>query len=396
MFMFIQRRIYLALQKVVNEKEIIVLTGMRRSGKTSVYRALFDTIKSPNKVFLDLENPLEQKIFEEKDYNNIISNLENAYGLNRRQKMYIFVDEIQAMPEGITAIKYLYDHYDIKFFLTGSSSFYIKNYFPESLAGRKFVFELFPLDFEEFLLFKGVPRKQHQTFLEKSVMKNEIALERLKGLHEEYLLYGGFPGVVLSEGAKMKKLRLNDIFTSYFEKDVKVMADFKDLKAFRDLMLLLMQRAGSKLEISKLSKEIGVSRETVYSYLNFLEHTYFVTFLTPFTKNPDREVSGSRKVYLCDTGILNHFGRVNDGALFENSVFLNLLKYGKLQYYEKRSGGEIDFVLDENMALEVKTRGAKNDYAKIQRLADKLGIQESYLITKEFDADSFIILATDL
>ncbi len=394
--MFIQRRIYLDIQKVINEREIIVLTGMRRSGKTTLYRALFGEIKSANKVFFDLENPLEQKIFEEKDYNNIIANLENAYRMDRKKKMYIFIDEIQAMPEGIMAIKYLYDHHNIKFFLTGSSSFYLKNYFPESLSGRKFVFELFPLDFEEFLLFKKQHRVKPKTFREKSAMKNEIAFERLKKYYEEYLLYGGFPGVVLSDGSEMKKLRLNDIFTSYFEKDVKVMADFKDLKAFRDLMLLLMQRAGSKLEISKLSKEIGISRETVYSYLNFLESTYFLSFLTPFTKNPDREVSGSRKVYLCDTGVLNHFGKVSDGALFENSVFLNLLKYGKLQYYEKRSGGEIDFVIDEQVAIEVKTRGGASDYGKLHRIAGKLGMQESYIVTKEFGADPFVVLSTDL
>lgn len=394
--MYIQRKIYPDIQKVINKKEIIVLTGMRRSGKTTLYRALFNEIQSANKVFLDLENPLEQKIFEEKDYNNIVANLESAYGLNRKEKMYIFIDEIQTMPEGIMAIKYLYDHYDIKFFLTGSSSFYLKNYFPESLSGRKFVFELFPLDFEEFLLFKGEMRAKNETFHAKSVKKNAVAFERLKKYYEEYMRYGGFPGVVLSEGVAMKKLRLNDIFTSYFEKDVKVMADFKDMRAFRDLLLLLMQRAGSKLEISKLSKEIGVGRETVYSYLNFLESTYFVCFLTPFTKNPDREVSGSRKIYLCDTGVLNHFGKVTDGSLFENSVFLNLMKYGKLQYYERRSGGEIDFVVDEKVAVEVKTTGGTSDYLKLKRIADKLDIKESYLITREFGADPFTILSTDL
>ena len=90
--MFIKRRIYHSLQKVVNEKEIIVLTGMRRSGKTTLYRMLFEETKSVNKVFLDLENPLEQKVFEESDYNNILANLENAYGLDRKKKMYVFID----------------------------------------------------------------------------------------------------------------------------------------------------------------------------------------------------------------------------------------------------------------------------------------------------------------
>jgi hypothetical protein len=87
---------------------------------------------------------------------------------------------------------------------------------------------------------------------------------------------------------------------------------------------------------------------------------------------------------------------VNDGSLFENSVFLNLWKYGKLQYYEKRSGGEIDFIIDEKIAIEAKTKGIESDYGKMKRTADKLGLQESYLVTKEFGVDKFIIPATEL
>jgi predicted AAA+ superfamily ATPase len=75
------------------------------------------------------------------------------------------------------------------------------------------------------------------------------------------------------------------------------MADFRQINSFRDLLLLLLQRVGSKLEISKLASEIGISRETVYSYLSFLEGTYFIFLLSPFSRNMDREVSGTKKVY---------------------------------------------------------------------------------------------------
>ena len=100
--------------------------------------------------------------------------------------------------------------------------------------------------------------------------------EKVMKFFEEYLAFGGFPQVVLADDESKKKLFLKDIFTSYFEMDVRKMADFRQMSAFRDMLLLLMQRVGSKLEISKLSSEIGVSRETVYSYLSFLEGSYFI------------------------------------------------------------------------------------------------------------------------
>ncbi len=119
-------------------------------GKTTLLWMIFDSIKSSNKVYLDLENPLDQKVFEEIDYNNIWANLKSM-GLTENEKAYIFLDEIQSMPKIAQVKKYLYDHYSVKFLVTGSSSFYLKNLFPKSLSGRKFVLELYSLDFQEFL-----------------------------------------------------------------------------------------------------------------------------------------------------------------------------------------------------------------------------------------------------
>jgi len=392
--MFYPRKLLPQLKKQIKSREIIVLTGMRRTGKTTLFKMIFDGINSAHKVFLDMENPIEQKVFEEADYNNIIFNL-SVMGINPKKKMYIFLDEVQAMPSAIKAVKYLYDHYDIKFFLTGSSSFYLKNLFPESLAGRKFIFEIFPLDFEEFLLFKNKEKKFHLLFNQKDNAKNKIGYEKVKKYYDEYLQFGGFPGVVLADNKNDKKLRLNDIFKSYFEKDVRVLADFKEINAFRDLILLLMQRVGSKMEISKIASEIGVSRETVYSFFAFLEATYFVSFIRPFSTNVDREVSGSKKVYLCDNGLLNHFAQVSEGSLFENSVFINLKKYGKINYYQKRSGVEIDFIVNK-IALEVKMHGTDFDLKKLKKVALALGLKKYYLLTKSFNKKEKFIPAVEL
>lgn len=396
------RRLSPTLTKEVSSSRIVVVTGMRQVGKTTLMRQLFNNIKSPHKIFLDLENPLNQKAFEEVNFDNIIPNLEQ-FGFSLGKKSFIFLDEVQSAPKIVKAIKYLYDHYQIKFFLTGSSSFYLKNLFPESLAGRKVIYELFPLDFEEFLIFKEKKRRTSpdwysikEKFLFFALNKNRVSYELYKKYFNEYLEYGGFPAVVLEKDRARKKQILEDIFKSYFEKDIKSLADFKELSKLRDLILLLTNRISSKIEITKIASEIGVSRETVYSYLNFLEKTYFIFLINPFSRNIDGEVKGAKKIYFCDNGLLNYLGKVSDGTLFENVVFLNLKKQGSLNYYEKYKGPEIDFILDKKVALEIKIKGDNQDLKRLKRISEGLKIKEYYLIVKDYTELPKTILAQDL
>lgn len=394
---FFERKLLGELRTWVDKNTIVIVTGMRQVGKTTLFKILFGEIASKNKVFLDMENPIVQKLFEEANYDNIWANLA-PYGVSRSEKAYIFLDEIQAMPAVVKAIKYLFDHYDVQFFATGSSSFYLKNLFPESLAGRKVVLELYPLDFEEFLAFKGAKKEFYKPFQEKDERKNYIDYERTIKLYDEFLFYGGFPRVALARTKGEKKAFLEDIFKSYFEKDVRVLADFENMGKLRDFILLLMQRAGSKLNISRISSEMGVARATIYSYLSFLEATYFISLVPPFTKSVDREVSGAKKVFLCDTGILNHFAQVSSGAALENAVFNVLKAKNEISYYQKHAGtAEIDFILKkQKVALEVKERGTLYDARRLGLLAKSLKLPESYVISKSFVKERGFVCVTDL
>jgi uncharacterized protein len=382
---YIERKITAQLRDCLNNPEIIVLTGMRRVGKTTVLKMLFEEIKTSNKVFLDFENLLDRRIFEESDFNRIIDSLKE-FGLQNEKNAFVFIDEIQNFPESVKALKYLYDHYSIKFIVTGSSSFYLKNLFPESLSGRKVIFELFPLDFQEFLWFK-----KHKTFFEttfrmKAKNKNLVRYEKLKNLTEEYIEWGGFPQVVLEDDKNHKKRIIADIFSSYYQKDILQLSDFRNLNAFRDMLLLLIQRTGSKLDISKLASEIKTSRDTVYNYLSFLEATYMVSFIRPYSTNADREISGTRKVYFCDNGILSVFGKLSEGSMLENAVFCQLRNSNNINYYQKRGGTEIDFIIPElKISLEVKSRWNDIDYKKLAHLSSELELKESYLVSQKFD-----------
>ena len=231
--MLYPRPIFQRLESELATREVTVITGMRRVGKTTALTHLYNLVNSPNKALLDLENPLHRKVFEEIDYDAVWNNL-RPFGLTRETKAYLFLDEVQNLPEISRVVKYLYDHGDIKFVLTGSSSYYLRNLFPESLAGRKIIFDIFPLTFAEFLVFKKTNRETGELFAQKAREKNEIIREQLVPYYNEFMEFGGFPSVVLESDLARKKVLLSEIFTSYFEKDAKNLADFRDMSKLRD------------------------------------------------------------------------------------------------------------------------------------------------------------------
>ena len=393
--MFYKRDVLPKLEQELTTKEATVITGMRQVGKTTLLKHLFEKIKSDNKVLLDLENPLHRKIFEEENYDAVWNNL-RQFDIRNTEKAYIFLDEIQNLPKISSVVKYLYDHWDVKFFLTGSSSYYLRNLFPESLAGRKVVFEIFPLTFSEFLRFKGKDKEAHDSFVKKAETKNKISYQQYISYYKEYIEFGGFPAVVLENRVERKSVLLEEIFTSYFEKDAKNLADFRDISKLRDLILLLAPRIGQRIEIGKLAVELSVSRETVYNYLAFLEKTYFIFLLPRFSKSVDRQAAGSKKLFLCDGGIANNLGKVSAGQLFEQSVFQNLRPKFLLNFYSKEGRSEIDFIADKKLALEVKITSSRRDIDYLQRRVRTLGLEDCYIVSFNYSDESKVILAPDM
>lgn len=392
--MFYPRKILSQLENELETKEIIIITGMRQVGKTTLLKYLFSKISSKNKVFLDLENPLHRKIFEEENFDNVWKNLAQFNVFNDKQA-YIFIDEAQNLPYISQVVKYLYDHWLVKVFLTGSSSYYLKNLFPESLAGRKLVFELFPLTFEEFLIFKNEKKHFPLTFYKKAKNKNKISYEKYIKYYQEFMEFGGLPAVVLEENPQRKRRLLEEIFKSYFEKDVKTLSDFKNLGKLRDLILLLIPRIASKIDITKISSELSLSRETIYNYLLFLEQTYFIYLLPKFSKSVDRQIAGGKKVYFTDTGLANFLGKISLGQIFENSIFQNLRPFHKLNFFSEKQK-EVDFIIDNEIGLEVKLTPSKKDFYLIEKRRKELSLSQSYVVSLNWSDNEKVILATDL
>ena len=261
--------------------------------------------------------------------------------------------------------------------MTGSASFYLKNLFSESLAGRKFLFELHPFNFQEFLALKGndliVPK-----------MPTQFLWQKFNSFYEEYLEFGGFPEVILKTNKQEKIKALQEVFSSYFQMEVKQLGDFKKDEKIRDMLLLLAERVGSKLDVQKLSQELGVARETVYQYLAFLEGTYFIHTIKPFSQSRDIEIRKTPKIYLCDCGLANQIAKLNRGSLFEQAIFQGLKPKGEINYYQRKSGAEVDFILNKKFAFEVKITPQQSDLNGLARVCHEIGIKDYKLISLNY------------
>lgn len=374
--MVFPRKIYHQLLAHSKSPLVTVITGMRRTGKTTLVKKLLDDIPSKNSLYFDLQRPDNRELFQQKNYEAVYE----AFifrGLQKDQPMVVALDEIQLAPDCPSAIKYLIDHHNIKFIVTGSSSYYLKNLFTESLAGRKKIFELSTLDFGEFLIFKGVKfsmaRWQNKTF-------NQFEYDRLASYYEEYIRFGGFPQVVLAASAEEKKDILLDIMSSYVSIDIRSLADFSDERNLYSLAKLLAGRIGSRVEYSTLARLTGLSRPTVTNYISFFEKTYLVSTIPVFTNSVGREIVKAKKLYFCDTGLANSLAELSGGVQFENTIFNQLSRIGTLQYYALKTGNEIDFILDSNLALETKETPTKNDLVDLSRLAVSSGLSNFRLV----------------
>lgn len=374
------RTIWTQLKNEIDSDQVVVITGPRQVGKTTTINWLLEQIPSTNKIYFDMENIVTRELFESKDYDSILKELATQ-GLDINQKMYIAIDEIQLLENIPSVVKYLHDHYRIKFFLTGSSSYYIKNHFTQSMAGRKVLYEMGPLSFSEFLHFKDV-EYQLPSKLDLNSKLSMTLYEKLKKYYQEYCDYGGLPNVVLTDSVERKQQMLEEIFSSYINLDVVTLADFKQTNSLRNVIKLVAARVGNKLNVSEIAKIAGITRVTVESYLEFLEQTYLIRLIDVYSSSTDVKTRLQKKPYFIDTGIANVNADLSAGSKFENTVCHQLSFYGELSYYSD-SQGEIDFVLktDEiSCGFEVKVTPLQRDREALLKKTKKIDLDGARLI----------------
>ncbi len=357
----LKRNIFDEIVPYLNTDNIIVLHGSRQVGKTHILYYLQNYLKKQNKLtkYIDLED-LRMTDLLNNGVEDFLLYLENEIdGFNENEKIYVFIDEIQYLENPSPFLKLIADHHkNIQCIVSGSSSFAIKSKFSDSLVGRTVNFEIFNLSFDEFLRFKGLKYDLNKL--------SSLHLVEIQKKYHEYIKYGGYPKVVLEKSPTKKEKYILQIIDTYIRKDIMDISTIKNITKFNNLLKVLAQQSGQLLNITSLSKTIGLARQTIEEYLFILENTYIIKLLPPFSRHSKIEVSSSPKVFFYDTGLLQMlwlscFSDTNIGNMFETSVFSELVKkYGieKIKFWRNKNQNEIDFILQQDetiLPIEVKT-----------------------------------------
>ncbi|MBU1991683.1 ATP-binding protein, partial [Patescibacteria group bacterium] len=356
--MNIIRDITLKAQKYLANPEIMLFVGPRQAGKTTILKQLQFILEkeTQNIYFLNLEELEYLELL-----NQSPKNIFKIFNIDLNKKNYIFIDEIQYLKNPSNFLKYFYDEYQgkIKLLVSGSSAFYIDKKFKDSLAGRKKIFYVFTLSFKEFLRFKNEDILSQKNFQKLSLKEKE----KISFYYQEYIVYGGYPRVVLAPLQEKEDL-LREIAFSYIKKDI-YESGIKQEEIFYRLFKILSSQIGNLVNSSELSGTLGVSKIAIDNYLYVMQKSFHICLLRPFFKNIRKELSKMPKIYFYDLGLRNFFIRnfnsfiirEDKGGLLENAVFCQLKeKYDEelLKFWRTIQKNEIDFVCDEKEAYEVK------------------------------------------
>ncbi len=337
----IERPAYASLVNSIDIREITIITGVRRSGKSTLMYQMIDSLLKkgvdPKQIlFVNLEN---KKLSEDSLDDIYESYREN---INLDKKAFVFLDEIHRRPGWESWIRKKYDiRHDIKFVVSWSCSYLLKKEYSTLLTGRNITFEVFPLAFEEFLLFKNLTINKDD--IKKGAITERTRLAILKNL-KDYMRTGGFPEVSFKkENYKMK------ILEQYFDDIVyKGIVDRYNLNAqkTRDFALFLMTNFTHKISLRGIRNMMNISYDTIKDYISYYKEAFLFFTIDCFSFSMKEQKTMPSKVYCIDNGLRNAVSfkfSADYGKLAENAVFIELKRKIKDVFYW--SGiKEVDFV----------------------------------------------------
>ena len=418
--MIFERDIANSILDEFSGREIVFLLGTRQTGKTTIAKILQGKWKSENSIYIDLEDRSYRNNFNASSI-DALKNVLLIEGIDIKKPGLLILDEIQLLDDPSNTLKLLHDHFiNLKVVATGSSSLEIKQKFSDSLAGRKKVYLIQPLNFDEFLLFKGEEKSRRlRELFKKEDEKGRQKLAdagtvghyegSLSTLFDEYLIYGSYPEVVLLKNKKDKIEKIGSIVTSYIQKDIRDIARIDNIDGYNNLLKYLAINTGSEFNSANSAKTLSLQRNTIQRYIGLLTETFVIKELKPFFINKNKEISKSVKIYYKDTGVRNfqikNFNnmefREDAGKLHENYIFNVLDNTADIltsnYFYRTTSQTEIDFIQEKEdgfSLIEVKSGIFKNipraltefelKYKKTLKIKNKLIINKSYFnYTKE-------------
>lgn len=320
--------------------EIIVIKGIRRSGKSTLLLQLCaDLIRSGTRkediLIVNFEDPRFKGLNLD-----LLNKIYEIYltELDPKENHYVILDEVQSVNGWEKFARYLHENKKVHVFITGSSSKLLSSEYSTVLSGRHMDIEVYPLSFKEYLLFVGLETK---TPVDISAKRH-----RIKKAFHDYLALGGFPKVTLVNEKDAKIELLSTYFRDIVIKDIVLRHKIKEIEKLEDLAKYYLTNISTLQSFNKIKNILKLNLDTVERFSGYLSDVYLLSFVRKFSYSKNEQILNPRKVYCSDTGLRNSVGFVfseDFGRLAENIVFNELNRKG-LEIYYWKSKYETDFI----------------------------------------------------
>lgn len=328
---------------------IVTITGPRRAGKTyfcfQLIQKLLDTgIHKENVFYINFEDDRILGATAE-DMENILSQFLELSDINKKQKLYLFLDEIQTVKDWDSWVRRIYDtRKDIHLILTGSNSKLLSKEISTKLRGRGINKEIFPLSFKEILIWNKV------TYNLKTISYSKDKTT-VKKLFSNYLVGGGYPAIFVNKSVP-KEIILQGYYDSMILKDIVERYKIKEVKKLKSLAQLLFQSVSSEMSYTKLANKLisvgfKTSKNTIIEHISYFENAYLFFQNMKYEYSMAKQIGSIKKLYCIDNGMLNSISfKFSDdtGKLLENAVFIELKRRNEQVYYYRKKE-ECDFII---------------------------------------------------
>ncbi|MBF0450218.1 MAG: ATP-binding protein [Candidatus Magnetomorum sp.] len=344
----IERDILEDVLRQVESKEIIVLKGVRRSGKSTIMAQIIKYLLDSDILATQiLRVNFEEPLFSPEYSLDLLEYIYNVYRehIQADKKCFLFLDEIQNIPEWERWVRGRSETENLKIFVTGSSSQMLSREIGTKLTGRHISFEIFPLSFKEFLRFKNIWVQNKFEYLNQKHLIRKMFID--------YMAYGGFPEVVLKKQDIDKKLLLKNYFEDIVYRDIAARYQIRDTTNLVNIAVYLLTNMANMTSINKLKKNFSISQDKTENYVSAILESYLIFQLKKFSFSLKTTQRSGFKSYAIDTGLRNRIAfsfSEDKGRLVENLIFCHL-KHFYEEFFFHSNGGEIDFIVKEGVNI---------------------------------------------
>ncbi len=394
----IKRRRYYEILNYLNDRQVISIVGLRRTGKTTILFQIIDNLIekkiAPENIFYFSFDEITGKTPEMLDeiiqyyFSEVLKK-----DIKGKEKIYLFLDEIQKVKDWQIIIKRYYDlNYNLKIIVSGSEGLVIKKKTKESLAGRNYEFLVYPLSFKEYLEFKGIKieNNSYETLYKKLIPEKE----KIKALLNEFLLKGGFPETINLETDKLQSYIKNSVIDKIIFSDIPSQFKIENPEILLKIMEIASQNTSQLFEVNNLTEGLKIGRNSASSYLFYLISSFLISLSYNFTQSKLKQIRTSKKIFVCDNGIINSLLKqpvLNNeefiGKLAETQVYNELSKISNVYFWRDKAKHEIDIIIKNKtiLPIEVKYRReiGKEQIKNTEFFIKKNQLKRGIIITKD-------------